>query len=313
MKIAILSRYQNEIQRGAETFVLELSSCLCKNHSIDILVGNDADSLSKILAGKYDIVFSINGGLQSFKASIGRIFGGYKLIIPGQAGIGRGDIWNIAFTMPNIYVALTDYMKNWAKKWAWNSKVVKINNGVDLDKFNKIGKKININLVPPVILSVGALEWYKGHHLTIEAISRLGKASLLIVGDGAEKGNLEMLGRKKLGSKFKIIQVKYEDLPSIYRSVDLFTLPSWDREAFGIVYLEALACGLGVVAPDDSSRREIIGDAGLFVNVEDIAAYADSIRKALDVDWEDRPRKQAEKFSWDKISDQYENLIIDLR
>jgi len=59
MKIAFLSRYQNTIQRGAEIFVLELSTRLKKNHDVDILVGKDADSFTKILSG-YDVVIPIN-------------------------------------------------------------------------------------------------------------------------------------------------------------------------------------------------------------------------------------------------------------
>lgn len=308
MKIAILSRYQNEIQRGAETFVLELSLRLKEKHSVDILSEKDADSLFKIISGKYDMVISVNGRLQALKASLGRFFSSYKLVIPGQSGIGWDIIWNTAIVQPNIFVALTDHMAKWAKKWAWNSKVIEIPNGVDLSKFTSNGEKIDFHLERPIILSVGALVWYKHHERVIDALSKTGEGSVLIVGKGPLKEELKKRGEEKLNQRFKIMDAKNEDMPKIYRSADLFTLPSWDREAFGIVYLEALASGLGVVAPDDSSRREIIGDAGLFANVEDIAAYANVIRNALNIDWEDRPRKQAEKFSWEIISDQYEKL-----
>ncbi len=197
-------------------------------------------------------------------------------------------------------------MANWAKKWAWGSKVVKISNGVDLERFNFDGPKIDIDLPRPIILSVGALTWYKHHERVIRAVK---EGSLLIVGEGPEKENLEKLGKKLLGERFKITQYKYEDMPKVYRSVDLFTLPSWDREAFGIVYLEAMASGLGVVAPDDDSRREIIGNGGLLTNEKN---YAETFQKALDIEWRDKARKQAEKFSWDKIAIQYENVMIDM-
>lgn len=311
-KIAFLSRYQNTIQRGAESFVYELSGRLRKKNVVDILEGKESDSLSKILAGKYDIVFSMNGGFQSLKASIGRLFGKYKLIIVGEAGIGKVAIWNTAVVQPDVFVAITDYMAKWVQKWAWNSRVVKINNGVDLEKFKKAGEKIKPDLDYPVILSVGALEWYKHHELAIEAVSLLEKGSLLIVGEGSQKERLEILGRDKLGSRFKILRANYEDLPKIYRSVDLFTLPSWDREAFGIVYLEAMASGLGVVAPDDASRREIVGEGGLLADVTNIAEYADVLKKALGIDWSKKARAQAEKFSWEKIAGEYEKVILDI-
>lgn len=312
MKIAFLNRYQNSVSRGAETFVKELALRLGRSHQIDILTGKDADSLKKILAGKYDAVIPINGGMQSLKASIGRIFGKYKLIITGQAGIGRGEIFNIAVVKPDAYVALTDHMAKWAKNFVWGTKVVIIPNGVDINKFSLDGNKINIDLPRPVILSAGALVWYKHHEKAIKAVGKLGYGSVLIVGDGEEKENLEKLGKGVLGSRFKIENFKHEDMPKVYRSADLFTLPSWSREAFGIVYLEALASGLGVVAPDDQSRREIIGDAGILTDVDSIEKYADALNKALNIDWSKKALKQAQKFSWEKTAEKYNQLLQSL-
>lgn len=309
MKIVFLSRYQNVITRGAEVFVKELSSRLRRKYEVDILSGFDADSINKILSGNYDVVIPINGGSQSFKAFVGRLFKRYKVIISGQAGIGRGEIWNMVVTQPDIYVALTDYMAKWAKRWAWNSKVIKIPNGVDLVKFSPIGEKLDLELEKPVVLSVGTLTWYKHHDRAIDALCYLDKGSLLIVGEGEEKNQLEKKGKKKFGKRFKIQNFPYQEMPKVYRGADLFTLPSWNREAFGIVYLEAMASGLGIVAPCDLPRREIIGDAGIFVDVLNPLKYAQAIEKALRIDWSQRARMQAEKFSWDKIAKQYEEVF----
>lgn len=309
MKIVFLSRYQNVVNRGAEVFVEELSSRLRQKHEVDVFLGSDADSMDKVLSGNYDVVIPINGGSQSLKASIGRLFKRYKVIISGQSGIGRGEIWNIAVTQPDVYVALTDYMVKWAKKWAWRTKVVKIPNGVDLSKFKPEGEKLDLNLERPIILSVGALTWYKHHERIIEAMCYLDKGSLLIVGEGEQKGKLEEKGHKMLGERFKIQSFNHLDMPQVYRSCDLFTLPSWSREAFGIAYLEAMSSGLGVVAPDDQTRREIIGDAGIFVDTTDPINYAKIIEEALTIDWTKKAKPQAEKFSWDEITKDYEKII----
>src|SRR3989344_201797 len=274
MKIAILNRYQNQTNRGLETVIIELVKELSKKHQVDVYAGKEADDFFKIANARYDIIMPTNGRWQSLKFSLGRLFFRYKLVIGGHSGIGIDDIWNIAIVRPNVFIALTDYMAIWAKKWAWGSKVVKINNGVNLDTFKPEGEKLKIDLSKPIVISVGALSWYKYHERLIEAVSYLSGVSLLIVGKGEEKEELEKLGQEKLGDRFRIISADYKDLPKIYRAADVFTLPSWDREAFGIVYLEAMASGLGVVAPNDATRREIVGDAGLFVNVENIAAYA---------------------------------------
>lgn len=312
MKIAILSRYHNRIQRGAEVFVRELSRELSLKHTVDILSGEKSDSLEEIIKGAYQIVIAINGGLQSLKASLGRFKKNYKLVISGQAGIGRGEIFNIAVVKPDMFIALTDDMARWARKWAWGSKVIKIPNGIDLDKFSPAGEKITIDLPRPIILSAGALVWYKFHDRVIRAVSEMGEGSVLIVGEGEEKENLEKLGQKLLDKRFKITVYNYSDMPKVYRSVDLFTLPSWDREAFGIVYLEALASGLGVVAPDDLARREIVGEGGRLVDVENQSKYAEAIKEALDIDWTKKSRSQAEKFSWNQIADKYEQAFKDL-
>lgn len=312
MKIVFLSRYQNTTERGAEIFVKELSARLSKKHIVDILTGEKADSLKEVLKGHYDVVIPINGRLQSLKFSLGRIKGKYKLLISGHSGVGIDDIWNIVIK-PDVFVALSDFAAHWAKKYAWGSKVIKIPNGIDLDKFSSNGEKLNIDLPRPIILSVGALVWYKHHEKVIDAVSKMETASVLIVGEGPLKEDLKKRGEENLSKRFMIVSFKNEDMPKVYRACDLFTLPSWNREAFGIVYLEALACGLGVVAPDDSSRREIIGDGGLLVDVENIALYSQTLEKALKLDWKKKARLQAEKFSWDEIAKRYEEVIENLK
>lgn len=311
MKILFLSRYQNELQRGAENFVSELSKRLSKNYEVRVLSGNDADGIGKIIKEKYDVVIPINGGFQSLKVSLGRVRGKYKILITGHSGIGRDDIWNL-LVKPDVFVALTEYQYRWAKNWAWGSKVVKIPNGIDLDKFKPNGEKLNLDLEKPIILSVGALVWYKHHDKVIRAVQKLGYGSVLIVGEGTEKDKLARLGFELLGNRFKIENNNYRDMPKVYRGADIFTLPSWSREAFGIVYLEAMASGLGVVAPDDPSRHEIIGDAGLFVDVTNTQRYAKAIEEALKIGWSKKASKQAEKFSWDKIAKQYDSVMQSL-
>lgn len=311
MKILFLSRYQNRFQRGAENFVLELSKRLSRNFKVDIFSGHDSDDTSKVIKGAYDIVIPINGRLQSLKSSLGRMSGKYKLLISGHSGIGRDDIWNIAVCKPDVFVALTSVMADWAKSWAWGSRVEKIPNGIDLTKFTPKGEKIKIDLPRPVILSVGALSWYKHHEKLIKAVEVLEEGSVLIVGNGEEKANLEKLGRN-LGTRFKIADFEYKDMPKLYRSCDIFSLPSWDREAFGLVYLEAMASELGIVAPDDLSRREIVGDGGIFTDVDNPVIYAQALKQGLNNNWSKRARVQAEKFSWEKVANEYQQLMMDI-
>lgn len=313
MRIAILSRYQGINNRGAESFVYELSTRLKRTHNVEILTNHNSDNLSLVFSGKYDLVIPMNGRTQVLKASLGRLIDGkYKILIIGQSGIGRDDLWNIIVGKPDVFVALTKKATKWAKAFAWGSKVAHIPNGVDTKKFNPDGDKLNFNLAGPIILSVGALEWYKGHQLVIKAASALKDVSLVIVGDGSQKKKLEEMGNQMLKDRFKILKTSYENMPSIYRSADVFTLPSWSREAFGIVYLEAMASNLPVVAPDYPTRREIIGDAGLYTDVNNIESYAQTLQQSLQIRWGNKPRKQADKFSWEVIAKRYNEILENL-
>lgn len=312
MKIVFLNRYQNQVERGAEVFVGEIAKRLSKVITVDIFSGEKADSLKEVLKGGYDVVIPINGRLQSLKMSFGRLIGGYKLLITGHSGRGWDDIWNIAVCKPDVFISLTEAMVTWAKTWAWGSKVIKIPNGIDLNRFKPDGEKLKIDLPKPIILSVGALVWYKYHEKVIEAVSKLKRGSVLIVGEGPLKNKLKILGEEKLIGRFMITSFKNEEMAKVYRSCDLFTLPSWDREAFGIVYLEAMASGLGVVAPNDENREEIITEAGILTDINDIEKYTQDLERALEIDWSEKARVQAEKFSWDKVTKQYENVLESL-
>jgi glycosyltransferase involved in cell wall biosynthesis len=74
-----------------------------------------------------------------------------------------------------------------------------------------------------------------------------------------------------------------------------------------------MSMNLPVVAPDDLARREIIGEAGLFCDVENPREYAECLIRALNIEWRDIPRNRAvSQFSWNKISLDYKKLIIDV-
>src|SRR3989338_6230810 len=107
-----------------------------------------------------------------------------------------------------------------------------------------------------IILSVGRMdphEKYKGFDLVIKALPGLLKiipnAVYLIVGEGRDRLRLESLARQE-GVFDKVLFagfVKEEALTAYYQAADVFVMPS-RGEGFGIVYLEAMAAGLSVIA-----------------------------------------------------------------
>jgi glycosyltransferase involved in cell wall biosynthesis len=338
MKIALINIYQGEIERGAETFVLELSKRLANNHLVRVFSGGKKPQkrwpiiwrafldphgiqvfiwtlkiLPQIWKAKYDIVVPLNGGWQpAFLRLITWLYGG-KMIVSGQSGMGWDDRNNL-WCFPDAFVALTSNAIKWAKKAnPLVKRVTYIPNGVDLDKFKPQGNKYKTGLKKPIVLCVGALTPQKRINLVIDTVSKLNEASLLVAAGDKDRVNIAKLGRALLGSRFKLISVPYTNMPDVYRVADIFTLVSESTEAFGNVFVEAMAANLPVVAVNDEQRREIIGDAGLYVDdPTDLDSYANLLKKALNTEWGNKPRNQAQKFDWDKIAKKYEQLFYEI-
>lgn len=260
----------------------------------------------------FDIVIPTNGGWQVAFIRLLTWLRGSKMVVVGHSGLGWDDRNNL-WSFPNVFVALSKRAENWAKKANPMVKTKVIPNGVDLDTFTPTGSNAHISLPKPIILTVGALESGKRLDLAIRAVAGLKKGSLLIVGSGDEEKNLRVLGYELLGEKrFQLMHVVYKDMPKNYRAADVFTLPSWGSEAFGMVYLEAMACGVPVVATDDELRHEVVGNAGVFVHPTNITQYTKGLEKALEKKWGSVPRRQAEKFGWEKVVHRYETLLNEL-
>lgn len=260
---------------------------------------------------KFDIIVPTNGGWQSAFVRVFTWLNHKKMVVVGHSGIGWDDRNNL-WCFPDCFVALSTHAKNWARKVNPIVRAEYIPNGVDLGKFTPQGRRIDLGLTRPIVLSVGALEAGKRIDLVIKAVAKLGNSSLCVVGDGALRKELEKLGKELLGERFKIIKVGFEKMPLVYRSCDVFVSATAPYYSFEMVLLEALASGLPVVVNDDPIRKEIVGNAGILVDPTDIDSYAQAIQRALNIDWEGKPRKQAEKFSWEKVVEKYERIFKEL-
>lgn len=347
LKVAFLSFYSGDIYRGVETYVHELSNRLV-DLGVDVTVYQHGATLSNskyrtvtiknkidwnrkssylsfvnyysLRVKKFtrevlsrvdkdtDVIFPTNGQWQSVLCSIWAKRHGKKIVIAGQSGPGIDDRINL-WTFPNKFVGLTKPQGEWARSANPFVKSVVIPNGVDLKKFGNKINPLKINLPRPIILCVAAFDYWKRQDLAIKAVSKLKKGSLLLVGRGAEEKKLRELGEKLLPGRFDIMSFPHSEMPKVYSACDLFTYPTVPWESFGIVMVEAMASDLPVVATDDPIRREIVGDAGLFVDPNNTEKYTRALQRALETKWDNKPRKQAEKFSWDDIARKYKELF----
>jgi glycosyltransferase involved in cell wall biosynthesis len=99
-------------------------------------------------------------------------------------------------------------------------------------------------------------------------------------------------------------QVPNEDLVSIYNLASIFVFPS-RYEGFGLPLLEAMSCGVPVVAANNSSIPEIVEDAAILFDAQDMSGISDTMRQVLaDESVQARLRRdgleRAARFSWDK-------------
>ena len=264
-----------------------------------------------LILNRPDIVMPSNGGSQTLIVRIAGFLFGWKTVVVAHAGLGAHEKWNL-LTRSDLYIYPSRRAMGWANNLFFSKglKLINIPHGIDLHKFKKEKSDLKLKLQKPVYLIVASFDPYKRVYLAVKAVSKLKKGSLLVVGGDRENGEIDILATKLLGEgRYFKTKVKLNEISRYYNFSDVFTLPSNIFEAFGIVYLEAMACGLSVVATDDELRREVVGEAGILVDPENIDEYSKALEKAATKNWGEVPRKQAEKFSWDIIAKKYEAVF----
>jgi len=138
------------------------------------------------------------------------------------------------------------------------------------------------------LLLVAGLTPVKGVPYLLDALSRIRQArkdfSLDIVGDGPNRQEYEELARK-LGLNgivnFHGLKLK-EEVAEFMRKCDFFVQPSL-QETFGVVYIEAMACGKPVIATSAGGPKEIVNEeVGILVPPKDVKALKEAIEYMLD-------------------------------
>ncbi len=169
------------------------------------------------------------------------------------------------------------------------------------------------NIDAPFILFVGTLEKRKNVPTLLKSFYKLKKSELkhklVIVGGKGWKYTKIFDLINELDLQNEVIFTDYvsdEYLVKLYNAADLFVYPSL-YEGFGLPPLEAMACGCPVITSNTSSLPEVVGDAGIMIDPNDIDGLAESMLKIL-TDQELREelsKKSLERsklFSWEKTA-----------
>ncbi|MET8836675.1 glycosyltransferase family 4 protein [Micromonospora sp. NPDC004540] len=172
--------------------------------------------------------------------------------------------------------------------------------GVDVDTYHPgvDGERVRLRLGladRPVVVCVSRLVPRKGQDMLIRAMPeirrRVPDAALLVVGGGPYRAALEKLARQT-GVERDVVftgSVPSAELPAHYAAGDVYAMPcrtrnrGLDVEGLGIVYLEASATGLPVVAGDSGGAPDAVreGETGYVVRGRDVAQLADRVATLL--------------------------------
>lgn len=180
------------------------------------------------------------------------------------------------------------------------SAMVRIAPGIDVAHFspnaNAVPSRKDLGLADKaVIVSVGRLVHRKGQDRLIEALPEVRRAipnvHLLLVGEGPYRPKLQKIAKKAgvMDAVTFVGRVQYAQLPTYIRVGDIFAMPSRSRwaglevEGLGIVYLEASACGLPVIAGNSGGAPDAVieGKTGLIVDGTDIGAISAAVIELL--------------------------------
>lgn len=168
--------------------------------------------------------------------------------------------------------------------------------GIDIERFKPdrrcgcgLRERLNIDKDAIVVLFTGRLVWEKGIYDFIYSakLVLLNSPNLplkfVVVGKGHERDRLlQQIGELGIEDYFILIEdYPYHEIHKLYNMADIFCLPSislrqW-KEQFGMVLIEAMACGIPVISTASGSIPEVIGDAGILVQANDPKALSEAV------------------------------------
>ena len=257
-----------------------------RNHCAQVISAGLAGFIIKKLKGTPYVVYTYSADILEFsKNFLTRWI--MKKVLAGSEHIIANSVFTK--TLVNGY------------KLAAREKIIVSTPGVDTDRYNPgkgpsdIKERYGIPEGHKVILSVSRLAVRKGHDNVIKALPDILRSYpdvvYLVVGEGNRRAELETLVRKK-GLERNVIfagEMPPEELVFFYNACDIFIMvPCYmrgagDVEGFGIVFLEANACGKPVIAGNSGGVPEAVidGRTGLLVDPEDVGQIRDAVLRLL--------------------------------
>jgi len=179
------------------------------------------------------------------------------------------------------------------------SKVTLIPGAVDLEKFRPEGTPERM-----------------GIDLLIRAAAEVPGLRVVVGGDGPLRGELEALAASLRVPATFLGYVKDEDLPSLYRAADLFVLPTRALEGFGLVAIEAMACGTPAMGTPVGAIPEVLGPLRLVFDDVTPQAIAAGIRRFFAEREAGLPARcrahVAAHYDWSQVIAKAEQVLVEV-
>ncbi|KKL52569.1 hypothetical protein LCGC14_2284170, partial [marine sediment metagenome] len=210
------------------------------------------------------------------------------------------------------------------------ARAVQVPCGVDTDHFRprsrvRARRRLCLPQDEPLVLYVGRIEPLKGIDILLRAAAETeGRFCLLVVGgdsrDARRKAELRRLAAEMGIAERVFFQdaVSHERLPLYYNAADICVVPSY-YESFGLVAVEAMACGVPVVASRVGGLLETVrhGETGYLVSQRCPEPFAERLELLLDNELLRRSlgrmaRSAVERFRWAEVASQVEDVYHEL-
>ena len=211
-------------------------------------------------------------------------------------------------------------------------RVIEMPNGVDTDAFSPTGDGDGLRarlgipddaVVASFIATLDRAHHFKRLDIAIEALARTRARDLhLLVAGGGEllDGFRSDAAAAGVGGRVHFLdRVPHAELPAVLRASDLFVLTTEPPESFGIVLIEAMACGIPVLATDYPGVRAVVDEAtGVLVPAGDSGAVAEALDRFVEIGAEGRAargaagRAKAERlWAWPALLDRMEDAYAE--
>lgn len=276
---------------------------------------------------KCDIIHALDGYPYGVIATLANIGLNKKLIINGIGTYSvlpldkpiKCSLLRWAYKKANKVLCISKFTEKQILNRVKLNNTIIINHGVDYDKFQVNYQKQNTE---KIVLSVGALKMRKGYHVSIPAIAEVKKKypeiKYYIVGGKPTEMYLNLVEKYNLKENVRFFyNISDEELIKLYYDADIFlltpvTINDNDFEGFGLVYLEAGACGRPVIGTYDCGAEEAIinNTTGILISQNDVRATTEAVLKLLNnPDLAEKMgqngKEFAKKMSWSNMTKEY--------